>query len=874
MKVTKVFVVPHVHWDREWYFTCEESQVLAVRDFGEVLDHLEADSDYPSYVLDGQMAVVEEYLRTVSGSRERVERLVRAGRLHVGPWYTQTDEMVVGAESIVRNLLYGTASARELGGVMRVGYVPDSFGQSARAPQILNEFGIGRSVFWRGQSQFSGTDANQFWWEAPDGSRSLVAQLPLGYATAKYLPREPEALRARLGKLFSLMDELAPTPVAILPNGHDQMPIQTDIEKVLEGLRAAFPDREFSLGSYDDALDAIEAYDRDHPLPVVRAELFDGKRERVHRTITSVRMDNKAANAHAENLLARRVEPLLAVAHAVGVDCPRSLPRQAWELLLVNHAHDSIGGCCSDEVNAQIKSRFSEATERARLLAHYHERYLTEAADLPSEGRLGLFNMSCVPGERLVTAEVLTKGERFELVDAEGRVVPYDVIGTREVDPGLVDRQIVAAGHYDPFLCTTVQLRRDVPTVGYEVLGVREVDGARPEAPVVRGGATEFDTACYHVRVNADGTCDLTVLADGSELRGAFAVACEGNDGDEYDFSELRGGEMLLSSDVVRCEPEVTEREHSVLVRVSYDLMLPERLEGWADASVPRSARLGVCLELEFDRSSEVVSVRVALDNHADDFRARLLVPSGIVSRVSYADNQFGQIARPVVDPALEVWEREGWQERPDAVFPFLSYVALSDDARTVAVLTDSTREYEAVGEGHDTLAITLLACVGTLGKSDLVRRPGRPSGISVPTPDAQCHGRLDLSLALACVPRPVEDARLGALAARWLTPVDAYQRFDYAPIRLSAPTHPVPARFSLFSQSNETLVPTSVKLAEERDAVLARFYNESDAAQDAAFGGARPVARLTLAEEAADASGVTVAPLGVATFELEGSWS
>lgn len=873
MKVTKVFVVPHVHWDREWYFTCEESQVLAVRDFNEVLGHLEQNPDYPSYVLDGQMAVVEEYLATMPGARERVERLVREGRLHVGPWYTQTDEMCVGAESIVRNLLYGTAAARELGDVMRIGYLPDSFGQSGQMPSILAGFGIERTVFWRGQSQFSGTEANQFSWSAADGSRALAAQLPLGYAMGKYLQTDPDALRTRLGRLFSLMDEISPTPFGILPNGHDQMPIQTNIEDALEALREAFPGREFVLGSYDDALDAIEGYAEKNPLPEVTGELFDGKRERVHRSITSIRMDNKVANTRVENLLERRVEPLLAVSHVLGFDCPRELTRQAWRLLLVNHAHDSMGGCCSDIVNSQIKGRYVEAGERARLLAHYHERYLVDAADVVDDGRLGLFNMSCEPGERLVTAEVLTQGERFELVDPDGSAVPYDVIGVREVDPGLIDRQIVAAGNYEPFLCTTIQLRRDVPTVGYEVLSVREVDGARPQAPAARVGATAFETEAWGVSVRADGTIDLLDKAAGARLERVFAVECEGNDGDEYDFSPLRDGARLLSCDVVSCEPEVTEREHSVLVSMSYSLDLPETLEGWLDPASCGTRTLDVRLDLEFDRVSPVIGVRLTLDNQASDIRARLLVPAGIASSVSWSDNQFGRIERPVVDPALDVWEEERWSERPDPIYPFLSYVALSDEARTVAVLTGGPREYEVVGETHDTLAITLLTCVGTLGKPDLLRRPGRPSGISVDTPDAQCHGRLEMDLALVSAAAPIAEVPLASIAARWLTPVDAYQRFAYAPIHLNPPAHTVPARFSLFSQTDAALTPSSIKLAEDRDVILARFYNELGETRGVALEGARVAGRVNLAEEPVE-GGADVRPHSVATFELEGSWS
>lgn len=863
-----IVVVPHVHWDREWYFSCEESQVLAVRDFGEVLDHLEGDPDYPSFVMDGQMAVVDEYLDTVPGARERVERLVCAGRLHVGPWFTQTDEMVVGGESIVRNLLYGFESSERLGETMMVGYVPDSFGQSAQMPMILNQFGIGRSVFWRGQSQFCGTSSSQFWWESADGSRVLANQLPLGYATGKYLPTDPEALRRRLSPLFATFDELASAPVAILPNGHDQMPIQENIDEVMEGLRKAFPDREFVLGSLDDELDLVESSASTTPLPTVAGEFLDGKRERVHRSIFSVRMDNKVANARVENRLARVAEPILAVAREVGLDYPKTLVDQAWKELLESHAHDSIGGCCSDKVNAEISARLANASERTDLLVHYYERYLAEAVDLPEAGRLVLFNMDATPGvERLVTAEVLTRGERFELADSEGRPVPFSVIGTEEVDPGLVDRQIVAAGNYEPFLRTTIQLRRELPTVGYEALVVREVEGARPETPRAAASGT-FETESYRVAVNENGTIDLACKADGTSYPGMLAIEAEGNDGDEYDFSPLADGRKVLSSDVVSCRPTIVERELSVAVHIAYELLLPAGLDGWRAGASGASSTLGVSLDLEFDKASETVGIHVTLDNACDDLRVRLLVPTGIASSASLSDNQFGTIERPVVDPGMSVWEEERWSERPDAIFPFLTYVALADDARTVAVLTGSTREYEVVGDAHDVIAVTLLSCVGTLGKSDLVRRPGRPSGIAAPTPDGQCHGTLDLDLALVASPEPASRSLPATRAARWLTPVEAYQRFAYAPINISEAKAPVPARFSLLSQADEGIVLSAVKLAEDGRGIVARFCNPSDRPRVLSLGGSGVASWLTLAETPAEPS-ETVAPCSVATVLL-----
>ena len=45
-------------------------------------------------------------------------------------------------ENLVRNLEIGLARSAELGGAMRVGYIPDQFGHTAQLPQILRGFGF------------------------------------------------------------------------------------------------------------------------------------------------------------------------------------------------------------------------------------------------------------------------------------------------------------------------------------------------------------------------------------------------------------------------------------------------------------------------------------------------------------------------------------------------------------------------------------------------------------------------------------------------------------------------------------------------------------------------------------------------------------
>ena len=60
-----IHIVPHFHWDREWYFTSEESRIYLVNDMEEILDMLEKHPDHPCFVLDGQTSILEDYLDSI-----------------------------------------------------------------------------------------------------------------------------------------------------------------------------------------------------------------------------------------------------------------------------------------------------------------------------------------------------------------------------------------------------------------------------------------------------------------------------------------------------------------------------------------------------------------------------------------------------------------------------------------------------------------------------------------------------------------------------------------------------------------------------------------------------------------------------------------
>src|SRR5712692_1677865 len=135
----RVGIVPHTHWDREWYAPFQTYRVQLVRLVDDLLDLLEADPSFTRFLLDGQTAIVDDYLEVRPEAGPRLARLVGEGRLQVGPWMILMDEFMVSGETLVRNLQLGLARAAELGAapVTPVGYLPDMFGHVAQMPQIL-----------------------------------------------------------------------------------------------------------------------------------------------------------------------------------------------------------------------------------------------------------------------------------------------------------------------------------------------------------------------------------------------------------------------------------------------------------------------------------------------------------------------------------------------------------------------------------------------------------------------------------------------------------------------------------------------------------------------------------------------------------------
>src|SRR5437667_368381 len=105
----RVAMFPHTHWAREWYQPYQTFRLRLVDLLDEFLPRLDRDPAYARFMLDGQMAVVDDYLEVRPEAEPVLRRLAGSGRLSMGPWYILMDEFLVSGETIVRDLQLGDA---------------------------------------------------------------------------------------------------------------------------------------------------------------------------------------------------------------------------------------------------------------------------------------------------------------------------------------------------------------------------------------------------------------------------------------------------------------------------------------------------------------------------------------------------------------------------------------------------------------------------------------------------------------------------------------------------------------------------------------------------------------------------------------------
>ncbi|MCG9626832.1 alpha-mannosidase [Vibrio mediterranei] len=828
--MAKVHVIPHTHWDREWYFTQQDSDVLATYNFTKVIETLENQSSYSCYHLDGQSSIVEDYLKVLPHMRERMGKLIRERKLFVGPWYTQTDTYNVGAESIIRNLKYGMHIAEEMGHSMTVGYLPDTFGHNAQMPTLFKGMGIDNIVFWRGIDYDQQVKKSHFHWQSPGDDTIYAYNLVHGYGAAKNIVPDPDHLDKKIFPMVEKIKALSGLDEVLIPSGGDQVNIDPNLPATLAAATERSPSKDiYTISSMENFVEYLRH--NNEQFETYLGEFKAPRYTRIHKTIGSVRYDIKKLNFEIEQFLVKKLEVVIAIAKAQGIKVHTELVDIAWKKILECHAHDSMGGCNSDATNADIMHRLKQAQEICHGLYNLVVKELASQACQDNE--VMIFNSLPTTYNGVARVVAFSKSEHITLKDGDN-TLETAVLSRETLDGGKVievtkdgEREVEVPPYYRFELNVAV---KDLPALGYQVLQVTNAIASE------NNNTTSDMFFIENQAIKVSFVEDQLTLEDkrtGRIITQLLSFEEQADDGDSYDFSPLAGDTPITCTKLRMLEVNQGELQQRMALRAQ--LALPKDLKARVSGNNSVLATFDITLTLL--RDEQQLRVDIETENQVSDHRVRVVINSDVVAEESLSTQPFALMKRPIA-PSTEGWQ-ERFRECPIDIETTDGAVAIENAGQAMIINGRGIKEFQVLPQQHSSaIALTLFKSTGRLGKDDLLWRPGRASGINntvVYTPDAQLQKAMTFSFAIALTEesshqtvRKMEQEFLDLPFSYQKQTLNSFEnRLERFQVRFE--NHEIAQHFSLF-ELNQALQLSSVGHSfYESDAIIVRLYNPTE---------------------------------------------
>ena len=352
-----IYPVGHAHLDTAWLWPIAITKKKMAHTTATQLSLMEK---YPNYVFVHSQASQYEWLELEYPKLfGRVKEAIERGQWEpVGSMWVEADCNLTGAESLIRQFLYGKRYFKEkLGYTTYDMWLPDVFGYSAALPQILEKFNISyfltQKISW---NQFNKCPHHTFWWQGIDGTKVWSHFPPADTYNASCEPKEV------IQSVKNYKDHgRAENSLYVFGHGDGGGgPTERHMEFIKRGrLAPNYPEVMFGKRAIDFFREA-KAKSKD--LMTWVGELY----LELHRGTYTSQAANKKSNRSCEFLL-RDADWLSCF---TGAKHPSKKLEEAWKLVLLNQFHDIIPGSSVNEVYVDSKVDYAAVEKAGHEIIH------------------------------------------------------------------------------------------------------------------------------------------------------------------------------------------------------------------------------------------------------------------------------------------------------------------------------------------------------------------------------------------------------------------------------------------------------------------------------------------------------------------------
>ncbi|MCW5942774.1 MAG: alpha-mannosidase [Fimbriimonadaceae bacterium] len=643
--------VGHAHLDTAWLWPIRVTKLKMAHTTATQLDLI---SQYPEYVFVHSQAAQYEWLeKEYPVLFERVKAAIAAGQWEpVGSMWIEADCNLTGAESLVRQFLYGRKYFRDkLGYQTEDMWLPDVFGYSAALPQILGKFGIRyfltQKISWNQLNKFP---HHTFWWQGIDGTKVWSHFPPADTYCGNGEPAE-------LLRSVSNFKDHARSGQSLYVFGFGDGG-GGPTEQHLEFLRRArkvsnLPDVEGSktaLSFFEEA----KAKSRD--LATWVGELY----LELHRGTYTSQAANKKMNRVTEFLL-RDAEWLAAFADR---PYPAEDLEAAWKLVLLNQFHDIIPGSSVNEVYVDSAADYRTVVEIGERVVGDSLRAIAARLDTAGYER---------PVALFQNAGIVTQGA----IDWEGGETPSSL---RVGDEALPVQLVEEFGESKLVFAT--------PSSVLGAVQVGDLGSAPPNVKArLRASGRRLENDELSIRFDANGNLtSVQSLGDGREYVQPDRPA---NVFQLFDDKPLFWSAWDIDVFAYETCRELLKAESFEVVEKGPVRVAAEVVRRFGNSRIRQRISLGPTPGVRFDTE---------IDWHEEDKLLKVAFPLNVnASRATY-EIQFGHVERPThTNTSWDLAKFEVCAQK---------WVDVSEGDQGVALLNDGKYGHDAQG---NTIRLSLL---------------------------------------------------------------------------------------------------------------------------------------------------------------------